>query len=133
MADLYWNRLMAGTYETQFFANGYKYRIEKDESYNTWRIWYMWDKSTDKKWKRIRNFYSSDTLKDSKRYCQQHNDRPRAKWKLVEKEVDGKNAGQYKWQELDRDGEPYRYRAYYMQPEDLFTIIDDDERKGEIA
>lgn len=133
MADLHWERQMAGLYQTMFYANGYKYRIEKDESYNLWRAYYMWDKSSDKKWKRLRTSWSCETLKEAKKYCQNHNERPRAKWKLIGKVPDGKFAGQYAYQELDRRGEPYKYRTQYIDPLSYMTFIDDDLVEKEVS
>lgn len=132
--DLHWERKIAGLYETMFYAGEYRYRIEKDESYNTWRSYYMYRNSTEKKWKRLRSYGgSAETLKEAKKACQMHNQRPRAKWKCFGKQESGKYEGQYVFRELDRRGEPYMYRVHFMDPQTYMTVLTDDELAERLA
>lgn len=85
--DLHWDRVNAGVYQTMFYANGYKYYIERfmDRRTPRWRAYYVWDKQKDKK--NLRNLYhrphAFDTLKIAKRACLIHNMKPRTKWKFI--------------------------------------------------
>lgn len=136
MSDLHWERKEAGFYETMFYSNKYRYRIIKDVNYNNWRSYYIWFNATEKKWVRLRTWAgTSETLKEAKEMCRKHNERPRNKWKLMGKVVEEhhKNFGHYIYQELDRRGEPYKYRNYFLDPASYSTEIDDDNEKGEVA
>jgi hypothetical protein len=134
MADLHWERKAAGVYETMFYCNGYRYKILKDDAYNNWRAYYLWDHMSEKKWKRLRT-YSADTLKQAKVQCDNHNARPRAKWKLMGKQESGKYEGQYVYNEIDRDGQPFRYRTHFLDPVSYSNFVNDEEEegKGEVA
>ena len=85
--ELHWDRVNAGVYQTMFYANGYKYYIERfmDRRTPRWRAYYVWDKQKDKK--NLRELYHTkhafDTLKTAKRACWVHNMRPRTKYKFI--------------------------------------------------
>lgn len=81
--DLHWEYLRAGEYETQWFCNGYRYRVDKD-SYNEWRIYYIWYFSSEKprKWKRL-NGMAYRTKKEAQEVARRHNLNPRTRWRYI--------------------------------------------------
>lgn len=137
--DLHWERIVAGKYETLYYANGYKYRIEKEEAryYQTtpeWVIYYKWYHSTEKKWKRMSGFSSiQSTLKEAKATCTRHNVRPRAKYKYIGRaNKDNILNSQHQYlgfllfQQVDRrNGTPITYRTHFMDPSAVFKEIRD--------
>ena len=140
--DLHWERVSAGNYRTMFWANGYRYKIEKDDYYaNTWHVWYKWDKWTDKKkWVKLTRGYGStvETLKAAKRNCTSHNLRPRRKFKFIKRMTAedvgtrygmSRYLGFLKFQEVDREGKIFQHTAYYMNPKEIGGIDPEEERR----
>lgn len=144
--DLHWQRTEAGLYHTQFWAGGYKYKIEKDDYYaNTWHVYYRWDKWSPKmmytnpdapagtrknlRWVKVMRGYGSSqtTLKHAKQVALSHNLRPRRKFKFIGRLTEaeagkprsvglGKYIGFLKYQEVSRDGKLLEYQTRYMNP-----------------
>jgi hypothetical protein len=143
--DLHWQRSEAGLYFTQFWANGYRYKIEKDDYFaNTWHVYYRWDKWSEAmmyeplaegqtrkryRWVKVMRGYGSSqqTLKHAKRVALSHNLRPRRKFKFVGRVTEeqigkprstglGRYLGYLKYQEEGRDGKLMEYQTHYMNP-----------------
>lgn len=84
MSDLYWDRIAAGHYETQFFVKGYKYKVTGEGI--EWEAYYMFrTKDPSKRVWRYLRYGSADRLKSAKRLCQLHNNSPRRKFKIGER------------------------------------------------
>lgn len=132
--DLHWERREAGIYETIYWANDYKYRVENENrntgysSQGAWKTWYMWRHDSRKVWRRIRGVMSThDTLKYAKRICLSHNLYPRTKYKLIGRVTEetvgkpgqhymGKYLGFYLYREVDRKGNEMKFHNYYLNP-----------------
>lgn len=115
MSDLYWDRIAAGHYETQFFVKGYKYKVMGEGI--EWEAYYMYRTKDPAKrgWRRLR-YGVSDRLKGAKRLCSMHNDNPRRTFKI----------GERNFQRIYRNGE-------YVQVERLgFVEHDKDRKTGEL-
>jgi hypothetical protein len=81
MGDLYWERIAAGHYETQWFVNKYKYKILGEGI--EWEAYYIYQTKDPAKrvWRRVR-YGNSDRLKGAKILCQEHNNNPRRIFKI---------------------------------------------------
>ena len=82
--DLHWEYMRAGLYETQFWCNGYRYKVEKDEFYNNeWRLYYIWYHSNKRprEWKRYGEIQK--TKKEAQELARRHNMKPRTKYKFA--------------------------------------------------
>jgi hypothetical protein len=82
--DLHWEYLRAGLYETQFWCNGFRYKIEKDDYYNNeWRLYFIWyhSKKRPREWKRHGDVCK--TKKEAQELARRHNIKPRQKYKYV--------------------------------------------------
>lgn len=127
--DLHWERVRAGRYRTIFWANGYRYKVEKDPVWaNTWFAYYMWDRSTEKQWKKLptSRFGSSyTTLRHAKSKCYAHNLQPRVKYKFVGRLLTGYKGsikyGFLQFKEIDRKtGDVNRYaNSKYIDPRQI--------------
>ena len=88
MSDLYWERISAGHYETQYYSNGYKYKITGEGI--EWQAHYMYRTKNPKlRYWRLLRFGASDRLKSAKILCAEHNANPRRRFIIkgrVEKE-----------------------------------------------
>lgn len=82
MNDLYWDRIYAGHYETQFYVNNYKYKVIGEGI--EWEAYYMYctKDRAKRQWRRLR-YGASDRLKGAKTLCQIHNANPRRKFKIA--------------------------------------------------
>lgn len=137
VGDLHWEFLGAGEYETEYFVNGYKYRVVKDGySPNIWYAYYKWHKTPrqNRQWKRLRYGYGSshDTKKAAQTACWTHNQKPRSKWKYIEA-VSKENAKTYddrqhigwlKYEQVNSEtGEKLRFTATrYLNPGNFYFL-----------
>lgn len=137
VGDLHWEFLEAGEYETEYFVNGYKYRVVKDTyTPNIWYAYYQWHKTPAKNrvWKRLRRGYSSshDTKKAAQTACWTHNQKPRSRWKYVgavsEETTDYNEKKNYVgWLKYERvnaeTGEPLKYPDHrYLNPGTFYFL-----------
>lgn len=86
MSDLYWDRISAGLYETQFFVNGYKYRVTGEGI--EWEAFYMFRTKDPRKreWRQLR-YGRADRLKQAKVLCSLHNQNPRRKFVVGDRDT----------------------------------------------
>lgn len=91
--NLQWRRIAAGEYETDYFCNGYKYRIYNMD-HQDWRVSYMWAYDKQKKWKRTGGYHEG--LKVAKEWCAQiHNMNPRKQYRFIGRATE-ENTPRYK-------------------------------------
>lgn len=133
--------LRAGVYESLWWNNGYRYRIEKDDYLNVWNLYYIFAKhpvSDDGKvqWIRLNKFSGQTTLKATKSYANFHNLNPREKYKFVGrvKLMDNdfhRAKGKLRFKRVLKNDTLDQYSSRYLLPEQIGKVIEEPCTDGE--